>query len=590
MGVFDRGEPGYETRDVTLIVLKSFDFVWCARNDDPLWCHRGSYCSMGRLSIGLVVLLACDGTIHSALDDVDPEERTESGDCAHVGDQPLRRLSSRQYENTLRDLFPGGLGAELVERGFFPETHIDDGYEADAVANTINTSESNAIEDSAEELANWLLDDADTYLPQTMPCVEPGYSDADVDACRDQFVDEVGLRVYRRPLTAGERSIVIGLYDEIRGLQDAESAWSAVMQFFLQSPALLYRTERGVGDVDGSDLVVLSDWEMASRLSYFFLSSMPDDALFAAAAAGELSTPAQIEAQARRLVATPRAMEAIESFHRDWLHLHQLEDVAKSTDTFPEWGEEMRTALQSELRAFLEHQLDGDASYLSLMTTGEVPVDPALTSIYDSEAGTQTIPERMGLLTLASFAAAHATESVTNPIERGAFIRQQVLCAGLPEFPGDVDTSPLESTADQPTARQRLQPLMEREDCSACHTQFNPLGLALEQFDALGHYRTDENGTLIDTSGDIALEGVGAFADAPDLLGRIASSDAGRDCYATQWFRFVQGRREVPTDACVMRDLHDAVAASGGDVRELMVALTQTEAFRFHPALQEEAP
>ena len=174
---------------------------------------------MGRLSVGLVLLLACDGTIHGVDNGGDPDERTESGDCARVGDQPLRRLSSVQYENTLRDLFPGGLGDELVERGFFPETHIDDGYENDAIANTVNTSESNTIEDSAEELANWLLDNADTYLPQTMPCVEPGYSDADVDACRDQFVDEVGLRVYRRPLTAGERSIVVGLYDEIRALQ-----------------------------------------------------------------------------------------------------------------------------------------------------------------------------------------------------------------------------------------------------------------------------------------------------------------------------------------------------------------------------------
>ncbi len=544
---------------------------------------------MGRLAVGLVLLLACDGTIHGTEEGIDPDERTESGDCARVGDQPLRRLSSAQYENTLRDLFPGGLGAELVERGFFPETHVDDGYENDAIANTVNTSESNTIEDNAEELANWLLDNADTYLPQTMPCVDSGYSDADVDACKDQFIDEVGLRVYRRPLTAGELSIVGGLYDDIRSLQDAEGAWSAVMQFFLQSPALLYRTERGAGEVDNApELVALTDYEMASRLSYFFLNSMPDDELFDAAAAGELSRPGQIEAQARRLVQSERAMDAIELFHRDWLHLHELENAAKSTDTFPEWGEGMRAALQDELRAFLE--LQGDATYASLMTSGEIPVDPALTSVYDAESGPQSLPERVGLLTLASFAAAHATESVTNPIERGAFIRQQILCAGLPEFPGDVDTSPLESVADRPTARERLQPLMEREDCSSCHTQFNPLGLALEQFDALGHFRTEENGTPIDTSGSVALEDVGAFMDAPDMLNRIANSESGESCYTTQWFRFTQGRREVPADACVMDDLQQAVRASGGNVRELMVALTQTEAFRFHPALQEESP
>ncbi len=513
------------------------------------------------------------------------------GLCPEIGDQPLRRLSSRQWENTVRDLFPGTLGATLVEMNTFPETVIDSGFDSDALANTVNTAESNAIEDNAEVLAELLLSNAATYVPETMPCVDAGYTDADIDACIDTFIDELGFRVNRRPLTAGEHDVARALYDEIRSLQGAEEGWSTVIQLYLQSPALLYRTERGAGAAEGApDLTILSHYEMASRLSYFFWNSMPDDVLFDAAAAGELGTREEIEAQARRLLDDPRSMEAVERFHVEWLKIYTLDEVTKDTAAYPRWNEGVRGALLAEPMAIVSNVLDSDdPTFQSMMLTSAYPVAPELGEIYgvSADGSVADLPDRHGLLTSAAFAATHARDASTNPIERGAFMRREILCAFLPPFPGDLDTSgPLESTADAPTARERLAPLLSRPDCAACHQGFNPIGMALEQYDPVGAFRLTENGATIDPSGDIAVGDVsGTFAGPEELMGMVANSAAARDCYATHWFRFAQGRRETSEDECTLTGLQARFEEMGGDIRELMVAVTQTEAFLFRPTV-----
>jgi hypothetical protein len=520
-----------------------------------------------------------------------------NGLCAEIGDQPLLRISSVQWENTVRDIFPGGLGDALVEMNTFPETVIDSGFTNDALANTVNTAESNGIEDNAELISEFLLADAATYLPQTMSCVDAGYSDPDIDACVDTFIEELGLRVNRRPITEGERTVTRALYDEIRTLQGAEEAWSVVVQLYLQSPALLYRTERGSGYVDGTpDLSILSHYEMASRLSYFFTNSMPDDELFAAAAAEQLGSRAEIEMQARRLLDDPRSMEAVTTFHIEWLKTYELAELDKDTDVYPMWNGTIQTALVEETERIVTHVLDtGDGSYVSLLVSGSYPVAADLGGLYGvsgADGGVQDLADRHGLLTSASFAATHAREASTNPIERGAFFRREIMCASLPPFPGDIDTAtPLEGSADADTARQRLAPLLSRPDCAACHAGFNPIGLALEQYDAIGAYRTTENGAMIDPSGDIAVNDViGTFAGPGELMDIVANAASVRDCYATHWFRFAHGRREAPEDACTLAGLHTQFADFDGDIRELMIAITQTEAFLFRPTVEVGTP
>jgi hypothetical protein len=493
-------------------------------------------------------------------------------------------LSSAQFHNVVRDLFPGSLGDALVGVSLFPETQYE-GFLNDAAANTVSSTEAERITENATAMAGYLLANASTRLPEVMPCAPAGYDAADVDGCIDGFITDFGQRAFRRPLTEGEIAAARSVYDEIRALQGAEPAWASVMQLFLQAPATLYRVERGAGDAPGRPgLIRLSSWEMASRLSFFFLDSMPDEELMRAAAADELQTAEQIEAQARRLAGDPAVFAAIDSFHRDWLRTRDLVGVARND---PAFGDQARAAMVAEAGAMVRWVMEeSDGSFQTLLTTDTFPVAASLRDIYGVGAGgdeVMTVPDRRGLLSLASVNAVRATSDRSHPIKRGLFVLKQVLCASTPAFPGNVDVvTPLEGTAHLPTARQRLQPLLEREDCRGCHTIINPPGYALENFDHVGRWRDQENGVTIDASGALTLDGSGAEFTGPfDLIDQIAASEQAQSCYATQWYRYAAGRAETEDDRCAIEQVEETFAASGGDLRELLVAITATDAFRY---------
>jgi hypothetical protein len=198
------------------------------------------------------------------------------------------------------------------------------------------------------------------------------------------------------------------------------------------------------------------------------------------------------------------------------------------------------------------------------------------------------VPNRRGLVTQASVMATLAESNRTNPIHRGAFFQEEVLCNDLPSLPGDVDTqTPLEDTSMLPTARERLSPLMENADCAGCHEAFNPTGFAFENYDAVGAWRTEENGSTIDSSGSIWLDGEQVeFANASELMDAVASSEQAEACYSLQWFRNAVGRKEYQEDACSIALVEQAARASGGDIREIVLAITQTDAFLYRTMVE----
>jgi hypothetical protein len=522
----------------------------------------------------------------------------EACDERSLPGQPLRRLSSTQYHNTLRSLFGPELGPEAIEGSLFPVTQISAGFLGDAEANVVNTSESNAIEDDAERIATLVLDDPDRFLAELLPCGVSGATDDDgIDGCVDDFVERFGRRAYRRPLTESEALIARELYDELRAEQSAVEAWSAVVQYFVQAPALLYRVERGNGTASNG-LVRLDDYEMASRLSYFFLDSMPDDALLAAAEAGELRTPGQVAEHARRLIDDPRFRAAFDGFHRDWLRAYELEQSGKDTDTFPDYTPEVQASLLAEASELVAYVMqEGDGSVASLLGSREQPVDATLAEFYGVSApgadGDTWVPvameQRRGLLTLGSFMATLAETDRTNAIHRGAFFQREILCNQLPAFPANLDTqTPLEDTSMLPTARERLSPLLENASCMGCHAQFNPTGLALESYDAVGRYREQENGVAIDSSATLLLDGqMQSFADGREMIEAVAASDDARECYTLQLYRAALGRREFAADACSLALANRAAAEHGGDLRELLVAITQTDGFLYRQPLDD---
>lgn len=498
--------------------------------------------------------------------------------CDTVGSQPLRRLSSEQYWQVIDTLLPAPLAQEAHAVGLFPTTQIDDGFSTFASANRVSSGESVRIEDNADQIATLFREDIQTYAPMLVPCIGDSLDAATVDGCMPTFIEDFATRAFRRAPTEAEVGLVQELYAQVRDDDGVEEALTAVLQFFLQAPAVLYVTEVGIPTADPS-VVALSGHEIATRLSLLFLDGLPDDALLAAAEDGSLLTREGVEAQARRLAAQAEVSRSMTTFHHEWLRGFALEGAERN---HPLWDEDVAAAMAVELREFGRWFIeDTDGTFRTLMATDAFPSDGRLNAIYN--AGDPMLSPRRGLLTTAAAMAAAAHSDATSLVHRGAFIRRHVLCLPVPAFPGDVDVEgTLGDYGDLPTARERMEPLMLEPSCAGCHTGFNPLGFPFEAYDWVGAHRTEENGATIDTSVEVDLAVfAGSFANASELVVALADSELAQDCYATHWFRYALGRLETEEDTCSLDDVRAAFTASEGDVRELLVAIAVSDAFRF---------
>ncbi|HEX2880596.1 MAG TPA: DUF1592 domain-containing protein [Polyangiaceae bacterium] len=525
-----------------------------------------------------------------------PIDVTTLAECAQrtLPAQPLRRLSSAQYHNTLRDLFGPELASALLEDSLFPETRISAGFSGDAEANTVNTQESNAIEDNAERIAELIIAAPEPYLGLFEPCtVSAADADAEIDGCVDAFIQDFGRRAYRRPATATEIALARRVYDEVRGEESALVAWASVVQYFVQAPALLYRVEHGAGPSAIPGLVQLSSHEMATRLSYLLSNSIPDQELARAADADELTAPDNILAQVDRLLASDAFLPVATAFHREWLKVYEV-PTAKDGVLFPAYTPEVHASLELETQEFLRHVLTSPEPTLqAVLSSSTYMVNAPLAAFYGAAAPDATadtwVPvefnERRGLFTSASLMTTLALETRTHPIHRGGFFRTQVLCQTLPALPGNIDIQgPLLDTSMEPTARGRLAPLTTRGDCSPCHMQINPLGLAFENYDAVGQYRSQENGVTIDASSSFVLDGTErSFGGPTDLVEALAQSTQVRDCYSLQWYRAANGRPDLPEDACGVATVRQVAAQAQGDLRQIVRAVAQTDAFLYRP-------
>lgn len=506
--------------------------------------------------------------------DDDPLEPADL-QCREIGSQPLRRLSAAQYHTVLDQLLPAALAQQAHEGSLFPDTIISDGFSTYASANTTSSGESTLIEDNAERIADLFYEGRAQLAPALMPCLSEGYQPDAIDGCFGEWVEDFGRRAFRREMSDAEHAIVTSIYQAVRDTDGPERGLASVLEYFVQAPALLYATERS--DAEG-EYAPVAPHELATRLSLFLTNGAPDQELLAAVEEGRLVSREDVEREARRLVAGPEAAVAFADFHHEWMRGYRLEREERYHDLLDEPATQgLREELRSFARWFLE---DTDGRYQTLMTTQTFAPDPRLDSVY--EAGGPGA-ERAGLLTTAAAMASHAHEEGTSIIQRGIFVLDQVLCIPVQAFPGDIDTeTPLESSKDLPTARERLQPLLENPQCAPCHLGFNPLGFPFEVYDHAGAFRATENEATIDTSAQVELgELSGEFANAAELIEAMAATEQAHSCYARQWFRYGLGRAETPEDECTLDAITEAFVAADGDVRELLVQIATSDAFLF---------
>jgi hypothetical protein len=496
--------------------------------------------------------------------------------CTTLGASPLRRMTRIEYDNTVRTLFgiKAGVAAEL-----FPADEEQFGFDNSAEGRGLNGALAEGYLHAAERLAK----DAVTRLDTLLPCAAGGKGDA---ACLEEFLNGFGQRAWRRPLEAAEKDNLRQVFTAGKASGTFADGLDAVIQVMLLAPQFLYREERGVEEA-GKSYLRLTSWELASRLSFLLWGGMPDDELYAAARDGKLSTREEVEAQARRMLKDDRAFAMMKNFYGQWLELRPLDSLDKEADAFPQWKETIGPLMRQETETLVENVLRADGKLSTMLTAKYTFMNGPLAAFYGTAGVTgdafQKVDvnpaQRAGIVTQGGFLASHATPQpgLTALIFRGRFVREHFLCDDLPEPPENAAEMSPPVTATT-TPRSWSKERIAIGACGTCHGSLDPIGYGFESFDELGRWRDKTT----DASGEIATgsDVDGPFNGAVELASKLSASKQVRGCVATQWFRFAQGRREdVKADACSVNALTAAFEKSGGDLKELLVAMTQTDAF-----------
>lgn len=494
--------------------------------------------------------------------------------AGRVPPAPLRRLQSAQYRSTVRVLLGLAVPDKLAE--------FDDG--ALIPAGLLPSHGPTTYHDVAHDLATEATRDAATIGAITKCNV----TTMDEGACLERVL-EVVARLLRQPIDAADLTEWQAVFAEGRSLGgDLASGVRAVLEVALQAPEFLYRVEIGE-PVPGapSPLGRPRPFEMAARLSYLLWGSAPDENLWQAASAGRLATTSDIEQQARRMLGDTRARDPVREFY--------LGLVSVPPPVVPANPGVLRSLFRDETAAFVDEVIwSGAGDLRSLLTAPFGFVNQQLAEHYGIPgvvgAGLQkvTLPpgQRRGLLTQGAFLSGAAGVTVT---QRGLQIATSYLCApwasGAAMVPNSHLFSPPDPMATGQTTRQYVEQLTGGPGCSSCHRPLDSIGFSFGHYDREGRWMDTEGGLAIDARGEISeTDAAGTFDGALELAQRLADSRDVLACHADHWMRFAYGRDIGPSDVCSREVVRQGFAKSGGNVRALLLTLTQTEAFLYRPA------
>jgi hypothetical protein len=496
---------------------------------------------------------------------------------------PLQMLNEFELRNTLRDLL-GGVGAEVLiptgARGAYRGALLID-----------------QLPSRWQETAWQIAAEAVQNVTGLTGCAVANQD----DACARTFIESFGARAYRRPLETPEVDALVALYDSAKA-EGFGAGIEIVLAAMLQHPSLLYRVEAGLPNSVAGEPTLrrLSAYEVAQRLSYNFWGSMPDAALFAAAAAGELSTPEGVRAHAERMLLDERSTPMFADFVGQWLFTDHLGTVAKDAARYPGYTPDIAPLLKQELQLFVQNLVRAGGDLNALFTADYGFLNSKLAAFYGvpgvfGDQLTQTtfppVAERVGLLTFAGLLSTEGTiqgvslsgASRTYPIGRGRFIRQRLACEGVPP--------PIANATMQPGVPEKIDALNQRfggaentpprlffEEvtstnpvCKACHTLLDPLGFVLERYGADGLLRQlDIDGTPVITAGTYAASGdsnpdlVGDYASPAELAQALAQSPGVKNCLSDHWLQYSLGRMLSAADYSCFGDPAAVSAVSVG--------------------------
>ena len=492
----------------------------------------------------------------------------------------LRRLTRSQFRNAVKDVFGYDVNVNDLDADSFTANFASIG------AATVVTSDHGVEQYSTaiESAVDAVFADA-TKRAQFIGCTPTGQSN---DTCVRGFIQKLGLRAWRRPLQTAELDRFVALAASAAttmGSATEGARWATVALF--TSPSFLYRPEIGAASSTGA--LRLSGNEIASRLSFLIWNSLPDQTLMDQATSGMLGTADGIRSAATRMLNLSAGRESVGGFAEEYMRLDRIATQAKDPALFPEYSANLQAAMVRDIRdTWASLAFDDQASFYDLFTTTKVVVNADLARLYGIDATgltstvfqTKSLPAggtRSGVLSKAGLLSEFANQQSGSPTLRGKFIRESLMCLTIPPPPPGVNTAVVDQPTTVPmTRRQKLEAHMTNDGCAACHKYMDPLGFPLENFDAIGKYRTTDNGLPVDPTG--SFDGV-AVADANGLGVAASQSVTVAQCLVRKYYAYAVGHEERDVDGSVLNTLATAFKASGFKMRDLILAVATNDAF-----------
>jgi hypothetical protein len=479
---------------------------------------------------------------------------------------PLRLLTARQYDTSLVDILKI-TGSPAAGFG----TGLDD------VALEQRANLAAAVATLAASDLSWA------------PCTPP--VSGGPDACEQQIIDTIGAKIYRHPLSDLERTELKTLFDAGIREKDFATGVEWFLTGLLQSPDFMYEVVRPEPAETPGEVRPLAAYEYASRLAFFVWDGPPDDALTAAAAAGELDDPATRDAQVSRMMADARFSRGLEQFYRSWLSMKGFAEIARDAQGF---DQNVISALSTSLlMSATELYKTPNPNITSLFSGDTYYLNDVLRNFYGvSGAGTaftatsMTGESRRGILTHPGMMALLARPNESFPIGRGLHLLRNVLCEVIEAPPPDLVIPQQPTLQEGVSTRQRLEAHTAASLCQGCHSMINPAGFAFEAFDEVGRFRTTDHGVEVDSSGTLELgkpDIDGAFATGAELLAKLGESPTARACFAEKYLDFAVARQSQPTDACSIQALGQSFGSTG-DLKQLVVSVAASDSFRMRLA------
>jgi len=504
-----------------------------------------------------------------------------------VGRISIHRLNNLEYDNTMRDL----VGVDAMAQKTFQSDETGE-FDNDADAFTMNDARYEQYFDAADALVDAAFADA-TLSARILTCAPAFPTDT---ACATQIVEAFGLRAWRRPLTDDEvtRFVQLSVASMAAG-KDFGTAMKIVVKTMLSSLSFLYRIEY---DADPTSLVPhpLGPYELASRLSYWMWSTMPDAELFARAADGTLSKPAVLAAELDRLLADARSETFVQSFAGQWLGVRELDAHEVDPGAFPSFDETLRAAMEQEMYAYFDEFVRNDRPFDQFLTADVNFVNAPLARHYGMDATglgdtlvrvEDTTDARKGFLGLAGWLTATAYSYYTDIETRGHRASFWLLCAST-SIPTDAVhddvpdlTQPPKFVPETKANRDAIVAISGTPACATCHEQFDPIGVGLEEFDAIGALRTHYgNGDPIDTRDELA-DGT-MFTDERSLADLLSRDPRLLSCAVQTALTYALGREVgyVDSDKPFLAGLGVAWRAQGLTLHALLKLIALDDTFR----------